>query len=102
MRPLADLVKMAAFMGPTVSAVPYAAGGAIWQFVTAPKNRRDGFSLNLTGPVAALSLRRVRRTKQLETKLPKLLGVGRRRGIRHQLFRLLILWKSDHFPDRFL
>src|SRR2546423_14182170 len=50
MRPLADFVKMAAFMVPNVDRVPYAVGGAIWQFVTGRKNQSDGFGRKVTGP----------------------------------------------------
>src|SRR2546430_17606474 len=43
MRPLADLVKMAAFMSPTVSCVPYALDGNTLRPVTGPKNHGDSY-----------------------------------------------------------
>src|SRR5437867_13018724 len=43
MRPLADLVKMAAFMSPTVSCVPYALDGNTLLPVTGPKNHGDSY-----------------------------------------------------------
>src|SRR6266850_6909185 len=45
MRPLADFVKMAAFMGHTLGCVPYALDAAEWEFVTGAKNSGDGFRL---------------------------------------------------------
>src|SRR5260370_25400778 len=52
MRPFAGLVKMAAFMGLTVSCVGYALDGAIWQFVTGLKNGGHGLEGNSSRVVA--------------------------------------------------
>src|SRR5207245_11366129 len=54
MRPLADLVKMAAFMLPTVSCVPYALDGNTLRPVTASKNHGDSFGRSLIGLVSRL------------------------------------------------
>src|SRR3989449_9792906 len=53
MRPFADLVKMAAFMSPTVSSVPYALDGNTLRPVTGAKNHGDSFGWGLSGLVSA-------------------------------------------------
>src|SRR5438093_11618672 len=52
MRPFADLVKMAAFMSPTVSCVPYALDGNTLRPVTGSKNHSDSFGWSLIGLVS--------------------------------------------------
>src|SRR5207249_11524677 len=54
MRPFADFVKMAAFMLPTVSCVPYALDGNTLRPVTASKNHGDSFGRSLIGLVSRL------------------------------------------------
>src|SRR5438876_10160163 len=54
MRPLADLVKMAAFMLPTVSCVPYALDGNTLRPVPASKNHGDSFGRSPIGLVSRL------------------------------------------------
>src|SRR2546425_8670989 len=53
MRPFADLVKMAAFMSPTVICVPYALDGDILRPVTGPKSHGDSYGWGLSGLVSA-------------------------------------------------
>src|SRR2546430_4555334 len=95
MRPLADLVKMAAFMSTTVSCVPYALDGNTLRPVTGPKT-------TVTVTAGALSTLFQRRTHQFEAQFPQLFGVSRSRRIGHDLLGLLVLGKRDHLADRLL
>src|SRR2546425_6593297 len=53
MTAFADLVKMAAFMSPTVICAPYALDGDTLRPVTGPKNHGDSYGWSLIGLVSA-------------------------------------------------
>src|SRR5438094_8568767 len=95
MRPFADFVKMAAFMLPTVSCVPYALDGNTLRPVTASKNHGDSFGRSLIGLVHGW-------TRQFEAQFPELFGIRRSRCVGHGFFGLLVLRKRNHLADRLL
>src|SRR5207249_8487730 len=95
MRPFADLVKMAAFMSPTVSCVPYALDGNTLRPVTGSKNHSD----SLAGALSALFHGR---THHVEAQFAQLFEISRSRCVGHGLFGLLVLGERDHLADRLL